>query len=219
MKLTKLLAFLFMGAVLAGGFCSCGDDDDDAAGSGTGSQTTQLKDNQVSVGGHGVYDLQLVSLDITRSGVNWDGETVPEKYHMMFFSDENAKYHVDLIMEISGELVGKTIKFENPSIVSGVNRFNFTFTVEPMDQAQATANSFRGGMRYDAYQGKPHESNGYSYEDNGKEDYGKIKSGTCTVTKVTGGTRVLMSANLTNGSVVAFNGFVSDKDTEYHDYR
>lgn len=218
MKLRKLLAFLFMGAVLAGGFCSCGDDDDDATGSGTGSQTTQLKDNQVSVGGHGVYDFQDVSLGITRSGVNWDGETVPEKYHMMFFSDETAKYHLDLIMDFTADLVGKTIKFENPSVVTDNNSFNFTFTIDPMDQNQAAASSFRGGLRYGAYKGKSDDNN-YAYEDNGKEDSGKIKSGTCTVTKVTGGTRVVMSANLSNGSVVAFNGFVSDKDTRYYDYK
>ncbi len=44
MKLRKLLAFLFMGAVLAGGFCSCGDDDDDLTTNNT--QGNQQQGNQ-----------------------------------------------------------------------------------------------------------------------------------------------------------------------------
>lgn len=42
MKLRKLLAFLFMGAVLAGGICSCGDDDDDL----TTNNTQNSQNNQ-----------------------------------------------------------------------------------------------------------------------------------------------------------------------------
>lgn len=214
----KHFIMALMAAFAAFSFCSCGDDDD-SNDSGQQSSASKLfaslKDNQVGINNRGIYNLPMATLDVTRSGVRYDGSIFPGNYHFMFFSDQESKDHVDLIMSLTPDMVNRIINLSSPSSAKG--ELYLTFSIDPMQYVEGT-NQFHGAMSLTVRDGKVTE-NAYAYEDQGKEYAGTVTEGTIAISHNDNGATVELQGKLSNGSPVAFRGFVPVEEIRTHDYR
>lgn len=200
---------------------SCGGDDDDVppAQEQTSQQLlARLQTNQMGIAGRPYYDLNDVFLDVTAPYTEWDGMQNSGIYHFTLFSEVNPNYHVDLIFDITPDMVGKTIDISNLRTLSEGARIGLTCTIAeayPGDDVEQTQNfQFVAHMNMYIYKNEM-TCNEYQYQKEGQEGKGSIKEGKLYTAKTAEGVKVEITGTLSSGHAFAYKGFVPNSEIRY----